>query len=333
MDNTAFWLWFLVAFSGLLLSAVCSGLETGLYTINRVRLAVLAGRGSRTARLLEAELARPGRLLTTLLIGNNTANYMGSLGVVAMLGLAGLGDTQAIIVDTIILVPILFIFAETLPKDLFRTNTDRWTYHLVTSLRFVRILLSIIGLVPFVAGIADLVQRLLGVKNGSELAGRHRMAELLREGVGAGVLSTSQGALLDRVVELRDRTVRSELVGWRRVATIPLSSNRANRERILRSRPLSRWPVVDRDGRVAGILHAIDAVATPDKTTQELLRPATIIDPHVTTLEALKQLRDARVQLAIVGIRERDGGSRFRPVGVVSIKDLVEPLIGPVRDW
>ena len=229
--------------------------------------------------------------------------------------------------------PILFIFAETLPKDLFRTNTDRWTYHLVTPLRFVRILLSVIGLVPLVAGIADLVQRLLGGKNGSELAGRHRMAELLREGVGAGVLSTSQGALLDRVVELRDRTVRSELVGWRRVATIPLSSNRANRERILRSRPLSRWPVVDRDGRVAGILHAIDAVATPEKTTQELLRPATIIDPDVTTLEALKQLRDARVQLAIVGIRERDGGSRFRPVGVVSIKDLVEPLIGPVRDW
>ena len=333
MENTAFWLWFLVAFAGLLLSAVCSGLETGLYTINRVRLAVLAGRGSRTALLLEAELARPGRLLTTLLIGNNTANYMGSLGVVAMLGIAGLGDTQAIIVDTIILVPILFIFAETLPKDLFRTNTDRWTYHLVTPLRFVRILLSIIGLVPFVAGIADLVQRLLGGKNGSELAGRHRMAELLREGVGAGVLSTSQGALLDRVVELRDRTVRSELVGWRRVATIPLSPNRANRERILRSRPLSRWPVVDRDGRVAGILHAIDAVATPDKTTQELLRPATIIDPDVTTLEALKQMRGARVQLAIVGIRERDGGSRFRPVGVVRIKDLVEPLIGPVRDW
>jgi putative hemolysin len=333
MDQTAFWLWFLVAFAGLLLSALCSGLETGLYTINRVRLAVLAGRGSRTARLLEAELARPGRLLTTLLIGNNTANYMGSLGVVAMLGLAGLGDTQAIIADTIILVPILFIFAETLPKDLFRTNTDKWTYHLVKPLRFVRILLSIIGLVPFVAGIADLVQRVLGGKNGSELAGRHRMAELLREGVGAGVLSTSQGALLDRVVELRDRTVRSELVGWRRVATIPLSSNRLDRERILRSKPLSRWPVVDRDGRVAGILHAIDAVAAPEKTTQELLRPATVIEPDVTTLEALKKLQNARVQLAIVGVRDGDGGSRFRPVGVVTIKDLVEPLIGPVHDW
>ena len=333
MDGTAFWLWMLVACTGLLLSAVCSGLETGLYTINRVRLAVLAGGGSRSARLLEAELERPGRLLTTLLIGNNTANYMGSLGVVAMLGLAGLDDTQAIIVDTVILVPILFIFAETLPKDLFRTHTDSWTYHLVGPLRYVRILLSVIGLVPFVAGIAALVQKLLGGRNGSELAGRHRMAELLREGVGAGVLSTSQGALLDRVVELRDRTVRSELVTWRRVATIPLSSNRSNRERILRSRPLSRWPVVDRDGRVAGILHAVDAMAHPEKTTQELLRPATIIDPDVTTLEALKQLRDARVQLAIVAVREQGSMSHSRPVGVVSIKDLVEPLIGPVRDW
>ena len=47
MNDTAFWLWFLVAFSGLVLSAVCSGLETGLYTINRVRLAVRAGQRRR----------------------------------------------------------------------------------------------------------------------------------------------------------------------------------------------------------------------------------------------------------------------------------------------
>ena len=32
--------------------------------------------------------------------------------------------------QTLLVTPLLFVFAETLPKDLFRTHTDRWTYRL-----------------------------------------------------------------------------------------------------------------------------------------------------------------------------------------------------------
>ena len=87
-------IWLLVAFTGLLLSALCSGLEIGLYTINRVRLAVRSGRGDRRAVRLDRELRDPGRSLTTLLIGNNIANYLGSLGIMALLKSSGLSDTS-----------------------------------------------------------------------------------------------------------------------------------------------------------------------------------------------------------------------------------------------
>ena len=76
------------------------------------------------------------------------------------------------------------------------------------------------------------------------------------------------------------------------------------------------------------LLHVIDAMLHPESRTEELLRPTIEITSSTSTLEALERMREARVQLAIVVADEAR-----RPVGVVSIKDLVEPLIGPIRDW
>ena len=321
-------IWLLVAFTGLLLSALCSGLEIGLYTINRVRLAVRSGRGDRRAVRLDRELRDPGRSLTTLLIGNNIANYLGSLGIMALLKSSGLSDTWAIVIDTLILVPLLFIFAETLPKDLFRTHTDRWTYLFSLPLQTARQLLSVIGVVPAVHGIARILQRMVDRDADAPSGGRQRVAELLREGVGSGLLSSSQGDLLDRAVLVHQSTAGSEMIPWRDVATLPLSADRSTREQVIRSRSFSRLPVVDRAGRVQGLLHVIDAMLRPDATTESLIRSTIEVTSSTSTFEALERMREARVQLAIVVDPDTP-----RPVGVISIKDLVEPLIGPIRDW
>ncbi|MEE2682185.1 MAG: CNNM domain-containing protein [Planctomycetota bacterium] len=321
-------IWFLVALTGLLLSALCSGLEIGLYTINRVRLAVRSGRGDRRAVRLDRELREPGRSLTTLLIGNNIANYLGSLGIMALLKSAGFSDTRAIVIDTLILVPVLFIFAETLPKDLFRTHTDRWTYLFSLPLQTARQLLSLIGVVPAVHGTARFLQRLVDPSSDAPVGGRQRVAELLREGVGSGLLSSSQGELLDRAVLVHQSTAGSEMISWREVATLPLSSDRATREQVIRTRAFSRLPVVDRGGRVRGLLHVIDAMLQSDASTESLIRPTIEVSSSTSTFEALERMREARLRLAIVV----DPDTR-RPVGVISVKDLVEPLIGPIRDW
>ena len=321
-------IWFIVAITGLLLSALCSGLEIGLYTLNRVRLAVRSGRGDRQAIRLDRELRDPGRSLTTLLIGNNIANYLGSLGIMALLKSTGLSDTWAIIIDTLILVPLLFIFAETLPKDLFRTHTDRWTYLFSLPLKSARQILSLIGVVPAIHGIARILQRLVDPDSETPSAGRQRIAELLREGVSTGLLSSSQGDLLDRAVLVYQSSAGSEMIPWRDVVTLPLSADRPTREQVMRSRSFSRVPVVDRSGRVQGLLHVIDAMLRPDDSTEMLIRPTIEFTSTTSTFVALERMREARVQLAIVVDPESPTA-----VGVISIKDLVEPLIGPIRDW
>ena len=72
----------------------------------------------------------------------------------------------------------------------------------------------------------------------------------------------------------------------------------------------------------------IDAMLRPDDSTEMLIRPTIEFTTTTSTFEALERMREARVQLAIVVDPERPTA-----VGVISIKDLVEPLIGPIRDW
>ena len=328
ISDPTFWIWLVVAFIGIVISALCSGLETGIYILNRVRLVVRAGRGQKRALILEREFERPSRLLTTLLVGTNAGNYFGSLGIAGILNLLAFNTAAAVAINALILIPVFFVFAETLPKDLFRTHTDRWTYAFASSLRGARILLTVVGVVPIIAGVARLVQMCLGSSRSDQIGTRQRMLELLREGVGAGVLSKSQGELADRAVLLRECTVESEMVPWRSVATLPLSADRTGREGVLRSRPFSRWPVVERSGRVAGIVHALDAAVRPDQPTNKLLRPAVVLEPSTPALEALRLMRENRAQLAIV---QRVGSKR--PIGVVGLKDLVEPLTGELRVW
>lgn len=321
-------LFILLAIFGILLSAVCSGLETGVYTINRIRLAVRSGAGERRALRLKAELDHPERVLITLLVGNNIANYLGSLGIAGVLAVSGIGPVSAVAVNAVILVPVLFILAETIPKDLFRTFTDRWTYLLAWFIRFGRLVLTFIGVLPLIQGVMNVLGRMIGDAGERTRSARQRVLSFLQEGVGSGVLTSAQGDLVGRALVLRECTVEKQMVRWRDVRTVPLSADRAKREEILRSCALERLPVVDRNGRVAGILLAVDAALNPERSTQELIRPFVTVTPSMPALAALRTMRAERAQLAVV---QADGARR--PVGVVAIKDLVEPLIGELHDW
>jgi CBS domain containing-hemolysin-like protein len=311
---------------GVLLSASFSGLETGLYTINRVRLTVRAGHGLRSAVRLRAILANPGRMLATILVGNNIANYMSSYGIAAVLDRLGYGPAEAVAINAAVLIPLLFVFGEILPKDLFRTHTDRWSYACSGFLVLVQRLLTWTGLVPLVQWFGSTVSRLLGGPSGAEVTARQRMSLLVKEGMGAGVLTEMQTTLVDRALALRDRTVISEMIPFRQVATVPVNAGGRQLEQRLRAVSYTRLPVVDGQQRVVGILSVIDALLEPQRSVAELMGPPVTVPASMPVREALHRLRQEGTPMALVTDRDR-------PLGVVTIKDLVEPLTGELEVW
>ncbi|HYE03395.1 MAG TPA: CNNM domain-containing protein [Phycisphaerales bacterium] len=323
--------WVALAVVGIAGSALCSGTETGLYTLNRVRLSVRAAHAGpgpgRAARLLQAEVEHPDRALAALLIANTFFNNLGAVALTGLLAGAGYSEWGLIALEVLILTPVLFVVAETLPKEVFRAEADHLMPRAVYFLLGVRWLLTATLILPAVGWIARRLTRLLGTHAEASLgSARQRIAALLKEGARHGVLSEAQTTLLDRAMAMRDTTVGDEMLPWARVRTLSEAQPWRQVAQVLRQAPFSRYPVLDGSGRVVGVVEHLDLCLAPGTAPGRLARPAISISPRTPVREALAQLTRAGARLAIVSRGER-------PLGIVTAKDLVEPLTGELAAW
>ena len=104
----------------ILLAGFYAGAETGAYRLNRVRLRSRAEAGLRTARLTESLTADMERFVTMTLVASNAAVYGATVFCTALVASRVRNDLVAELVSTLILAPLLLIFAEVIPKSLFQ---------------------------------------------------------------------------------------------------------------------------------------------------------------------------------------------------------------------
>lgn len=309
-----------LALAGLIGSAFYSGMEIGLYTINRVRLTVRAGHGDPKARWLLHLVQRPASMLTVLLLGNNIANYLSSFGIAGLLDAAGISPLGAIALNAGMLIPLLFIFAEVLPKDLFRTQTDQWSYRCAGPLQWSSRVLLMVGLLPIVTAMARLAGH--GRHSNSLTEARQRLAGLFKEGMGAGVLSESQSTLLDRALAMRNLPVTGEMVPWSQTRCLPVDLTGEVRLDAIRGQRHTLLPVIEPNGSVIGIVSVLDVLLGPERPTRTLLQAPLHLDDSLTIPAAMERLRSEQCGLAIINTKHG------KPCGIVTVKDLAEVLTG-----
>ncbi|MBB6430799.1 CNNM domain-containing protein [Algisphaera agarilytica] len=326
--ETLFWIGVMLA--GFIGSAVYSGMETGAYTLNRVRLQVLADRGQRTALALRRLVDKPATLLATLLVGNNVANYLGTAGLAVILESMALSEWQSIVLNTLIVTPLLFVFGETLPKDTMAAHSDRLMPPLTPVLTGSRWLFTITGLVPLIGLFSAGVLKMLGQPGKDRgFPPRKRVEMLVREGVGHGILSDEQSAIVDRVLRLGGRTVRQEMVAWGDVLSVKVNDPPSRLWELAQRSSRSRYPVTDAQGKVVGLIDVFDALLHGQADCppiRELMTEPYTLTPEMPLRQALQHLQTHSIAIAVVADAQR-------PVGVVTVKDLVEPITGDLRNW
>jgi CBS domain containing-hemolysin-like protein len=327
MSPEVYGMWIGLMLLGFAGSALFSGIETGTYRLDRVRLHLAAQRGDHRASLLRRLLAQQTSLLSTLLIGNNIANYLGTASLAVLLRVHGVGDVQAIVLNTLIVTPILFVFGETLPKDTFASHAEKLTYPLARLLAAFKLLFTWTGLVPVVVGFSHVVLHLLGQSRGPrQFHPRRQVGSLVQEGAASGLISDEQARLVERALELTQRVVRDEMVPWAKVTRVKAAEADARLPDAARTARASRVPIVADGGLVQGMLDLDDWLRRAEgETWQDLLREPVVLPADTPVRAALGRLRQ-QPGLAVV---TQDG----RPVGVVTMKDLVEPIIGELADW
>ncbi|RPI61664.1 MAG: DUF21 domain-containing protein, partial [Planctomycetaceae bacterium] len=162
--NLTTWLiWLAVLVVSGSLSFIYSGLEIGIYAMNKIRLDLRAESGSKTARVIRRLISNQRNFLAVLMIGNNVVNYASTFAVSTMFWLAGYGD-QAEWYAMAVATPLLFIFCESIPKSVAQRAAERFVYRFVGVLRISSLLFNAVGLAPLVKGFAAMLIRLMGLK-------------------------------------------------------------------------------------------------------------------------------------------------------------------------
>ncbi|WP_372794511.1 CNNM domain-containing protein [Pontiella sp.] len=213
---------------GFAFSALFSGVETGSYMINRIRLKQRVRERRTSALILEQLLEHPHSFVFTVLIGNNLAVYILSAlvtdlfldsGMAAGHFLLGFIPWNAETAATLTLMFPLFLFAEVGPKNLFRKQADLLMYRFAGLMR-----LLVWVLFPFTWPLKQIFSLLT---HGSNDPGRelHRLSpdalkEYFSNSAKEGVISSDQGRMVDNVTEMHSISIRMLMTPLKKVPAL-----------------------------------------------------------------------------------------------------------------
>jgi Mg2+/Co2+ transporter CorB len=310
----------------LVLSAFFSSTETALMSINRYRLRHRARQGQRSARLAEALLQRPDRLIGLILLGNNFVNIFAS-SLVTIIALR-LGGEGAIAIGAGLLTLVILIFAEVAPKTFAALHPERIA--LPAALIYYPLLKVAYPIVWLVNLMANGVLRLIGIR-AEQVQGHALSHEELRTVVSeaGAIIPKRHQRMLISVLELQDVTVDDIMVPRNEIDGLDLEDDWEDlREQITMSQH-TRLPVYRGDlDEVVGILHlrTIMGELADDELTREHLA-AKALEPYFvpegTPLHTqLVNFQRAKRRLALVVDEYGD------IQGLVTLDDILEEIVG-----
>lgn len=329
---TATWLLLATgAVGGVLLSAVVSAVETGSYTLNRVRLRVRSEQGGADARRLERLLLNHEDLLLMVLIGNTIADYVCTACVTALLLYAAIAAGQAELYATAIVTPALLVLGGIIPKDWFRRDADRLMYPLARPLAWAVRLARLTGLLWLIRLITRAVTRRFRTEAAAEEMSLPRagILRMLHEGAALGGLTAFQRDVIERVMRLSSVRVGNVMIPRARAALVAADLPREEFLRIVRMAHFSRLPAYAGDPRkVIGVVNVYDVLTDGERRSiAEHVRPAFVLAPQTNVAAGLLRMQRARQTMAIV----QDSAGNC--LGILTLKDLVEEVVGDLEVW
>lgn len=302
----------------LLVSFVFSGIEAGIFSVSRVRLAHQAKQKEPAALKLERLLSRPDRLLVTVLIVTNFANI--SALILATTLLVERFGVNGYWVALAIYLPVFLLGLELLPKSLFRRFPYRALAALAEPLRLADLLLSPMHIV------GEAVKRLVGGKEDALqqrlYLAREDFKYLAEEGERAGTLGKAESALITNIVEFRGTTAKDVMIPLDSARTLKLETSVAELLQRSAEKAQDRWLVGDESGAILGVVSAFDVLLAGrrDVNISAYTRRVVTVSPSEPAQSVLTKLRAARTTVAVV--RGANG-----PIGRLTWEDLIRRLV------
>lgn len=269
--------------------------------------------GTPTAELY---VGRPSRLL--LAAGTGVAAATAAIGVAAAQQSSGL---LALARTLVIAALLLLVAGQAVPRAVAR----RWGIVLVPVLLPVLHALNLFAS-PLLAVAEWMAHRVTRPAPAPPEDARDALEDLLREGELEGVGEAGESAIISGVVEFGAKRVRDVMTPRERIIAVDRAMPAGEVAGLVVHTALSRIPVIDGDlDHVVGMVHSFDVLERPHAPIARIRR-VTEAAPDQLCLDLMRTMLRERRHLAIV----RDAAGRT--VGLATLEDLVEELVGDIRD-
>ena len=318
---------FLILIVLLCLSAFFSSAETSMTTVNKIRIQSLADQGDKRALTLLKVIEDSGRLLSTILIGNNIVNITASsLATTITMRLFG---NAAVSISTGIITLLVLIFGEITPKTLATIHAEKIA---LAYARIIHLLMIILTPVIFVVNsLAHGVLTLMRVDDSAKgnTITEHELRTLVNVGHEEGVIESEERRMIYNVFDFGDSQAQDVMIPRIDVTFADINSSYEDLIELFREEKHTRFPVFeDTTDNIIGIINMKDLLLTSKEefSLRKLLRDAYFTYEYKKTSELLVEMKANSVSFAVV-LDEYGATS-----GIITLEDLIEEIVGDIHD-
>ncbi len=296
-------------------------------TVNKIRIQSLADQGDERALTLLKVIEDSGRLLSTILIGNNIVNITASsLATTITMRLFG---NAAVSISTGIITLLVLIFGEITPKTLATIHAEKIA---LAYARIIHLLMIILTPVIFVVNsLAHGVLTLLRVDDtakGNTIT-EHELRTLVNVGHEEGVIESEERRMIYNVFDFGDSQAQDVMIPRIDVTFADINSSYEDLIELFREEKHTRFPVFeDTTDNIIGIINMKDLLLTSKEefSLRKLLRDAYFTYEYKKTSELLVEMKANSVSFAVV-LDEYGATS-----GIITLEDLIEEIVGDIHD-
>ncbi|MGH9512311.1 MAG: hemolysin family protein [Terriglobales bacterium] len=238
---------------------------------------------------------------------------------------------EEVLQATLVLILIVILCNRFLPFVFFSRTEGRWLIRWTLLLRIlIYIVLPISLILGFLKSVAALTR-----EHSEEPADSQAEAvdALIEAGQEEGILNEGNRDLIQSVVEFSEKTVREAMKPRPEIVAVPIDTTVEQFIDLLRTKPFSRVPVFEGNiHNIKGIVFAQDVLQVPDtdahtRRVDSVMRKDVYFVPESKLgKDLLREMQSNNIRMAIV-VDEYGGVA-----GLVTIEDLVEEIVGEIRD-
>ena len=296
-----------------------NGIESGLLSINPVRLRQNMKRRVPAALQLNRLLKHPERLLATVLLVTNAADIIALLLLTSQL--VRWYSYAGFFFALVIALPVYLFVLSVLPKSLFRRFPFRALARLAGVLEFTSTLFS--PLLEFGARLGKMLRPSNAGKRRRLFAARDELKQITSQSEHEGTLTATERAMIHSVVDFRSAKIRDVMVPSAKVVALHTGASTQQALELGASTGLDRLPLIAPDGEPTGLVNVLDILLDRNehKSLGNYVRRIVTTTEDEPAYRIMQQLRAARLGLAAVVDRKKN----FR--GIVAIEDLIRRLV------